>query len=79
MTPTSYKLKIKQGRLFIQEKRLRPVGTQNMSYVYKYRDKRLCLFFARKTRVGASKLITNFFKKIDCVTCTITRQQLCYM
>ena len=56
-----------------QKKPLRPAIIQNMSYVYKKnlkydKNQKFIYFFLWKTRVEASKVITNSFKTLEFVT-----------
>ena len=59
--------------LFFQRKHLRPAIIQNKSYVYKKnvkydKNQILIYFFLWKTRVEASKVITNSLKTLVFVT-----------
>ena len=59
--------------LFFQRKPSRPAMIQNMSYVHKKnvkydKNQKLIYFFLWKTRVEASKFITNSLKTLDFVT-----------
>ena len=59
--------------LFFRRKPLRPAIIQTMSYVYKKnvkydKNQKLINFFLWKTRVEASKVITNSIKTLDFVT-----------
>ena len=68
MKAINYKMK-----KLIQRKPPRPAINPNMSYVYKKnfkydKNQKLISFFLWKTRVGASKFITNSVKTIDFLT-----------
>ena len=69
MKAINYKMK----NLNRQRKTLRPAIIQNFFYVYKknvkyHKNQKLMYFFLRKTRVEASKVITNSLKTLDFVT-----------
>ena len=69
MKAINYKMKTMNRFVFFRRKASRPAIIQNMSYIYKYdKSQKVISFFLWKTRVEASKVITNSLKTLDFVT-----------
>ena len=72
MKAINYKMKRRIGSFILPIKPLRPAIIQNESYVHKknvkYKKNQILIYFLWKTRVEASKVITNSLKTIDFAT-----------